>query len=71
MQLIWKLKKKKKIVYFKKSLSIAYSKCGQEYEKIFKKEESIEILKILGLITNIGKHQKIYNHVRRKYKLKI
>ena len=30
--------------------------------KIFKEEESIEILKILGLITNIEEYQKIYNH---------
>ena len=47
--------KKTKISYiFKKtllSLFIVYSKCGHEYEKIFKKEESIEILKIL--INNI------------------
>ena len=35
------------------SLSIVCSKCGHEYEKIFKEEESIEILKILGLIINI------------------
>ena len=34
----------------KKSLPIGYSKCGHEYEKMFKKEESIEILKILGLL---------------------
>ena len=32
------------------SLSIGYSKCGHEYKKMFKKEESIEILKILGLL---------------------
>ena len=32
------------------SLSIVCSKCGHKYEKIFKEEESIEILKILGLI---------------------
>ena len=37
------------------SLSIIYSKFGHEYEKIFKKEKSIEILKILGLINNIEK----------------
>ena len=45
-----------KISYiFKKtvSLSIVYSKCGYEYEKIFKEGESTEILKILGLITVI------------------
>ena len=41
---------------FKKalSLSIVYSKCGHEYEKIFKEEEPNEISKILGLINNIG-----------------
>ena len=57
--------KKTKISYiFKKtllSLFIVYSKCGHEYEKIFKKEESIEILKIL--INNIEDYQKISNHV--------
>ena len=39
---------KSKISYiFKKalSLSIVYSNCGREYEKIFKEEESIEISK--------------------------
>ena len=45
------------------SLSIVYSKCGHEYEKIFKEEESTEILKILGLIDNIEEYQKIYNYV--------
>ena len=30
--------------------------------KIFR-EESIEILKILGLVTNTEEYQKIYNHV--------
>ena len=44
-------------------LPIVYSKCGHEYEKIFKEEDSIEILKVLGLITNIEEYQKIYNHV--------
>ena len=39
--------KKTKISYiFKKalSLSLVYSKCGHEYKKMFKEEESIEIL---------------------------
>ena len=31
-------------------------------KKIFKENESIEILKILGFITNIKEYQKIYNH---------
>ena len=34
-------------------LSIIWSKRKNENEKIFKEEESIEILKILGLIENI------------------
>ena len=34
-------------------LSIICGKCKKEDEKIFKEEESIEILKILGLIENI------------------
>ena len=37
-------------------LSIICSKCKNEDGKIFKKEESIEILKILGLINNIEKY---------------
>ena len=54
-----KCKKSKTTSYiFKKSLSlsIVYSKCGHEYEKIFKEEESTEILKILGLINNIEEY---------------
>ena len=35
-------------------LSIICSKCENKDEKIFKKEESIEILKILGSIKNIS-----------------
>ena len=34
-------------------LSIICGKCGNEDEKIFKEEESTEILKILGLTENI------------------
>ena len=34
-------------------LSIICSKCTGKDEKIFKEEESIEILKIIGLIENI------------------
>ena len=42
-----KFKKLKYHKFFKKTwiLSIVYSKCGHEYYKIFKEEESIEILK--------------------------
>ena len=34
-------------------LSIICNKCKNEEEKIFKEKESIEILKVLGLIENI------------------
>ena len=59
-----KFKKTKISHIFKKtlSLSIVYSKCSHEYKQIFKEEESIEILKILGLINNIEEYQRIYNH---------
>ena len=43
-------------------LSIVCSKSANEYKKYLKKDESIEILKILGLITNTEEYQKIYNH---------
>ena len=43
----------------------------QEYEKIFREEESIEILKIIGLVNNIEEYQKISNHVWRKHKSRI
>ena len=48
-------------LFFKKTLSLStvYNKCDHEYEKIFKKEESIEILKILGLINVTEEYQKI------------
>ena len=47
--------KNPKISYILKKtlgLPIVYSKCGHEYKKIVKVEESIEKLRILGLITN-------------------
>ena len=34
-------------------LSITFSKCKNEDEKIFREEESIEISKIIGLLKNI------------------
>ena len=60
-----KLKKTKISYIFKKtlSLSIVYSKCGHEYEKIFNEEKSIEISKILSLINNMKEHNRIYNNV--------
>ena len=49
---------KNKIFFLKKTLSlfIVYSRWGHEYEKIFKEEESIKILKILGLTTDIKEY---------------
>ena len=55
-------KKNTKISYiFKNTLSlcIVYRKCGHECKKIFKEEESIEILKSISLISNIEGYQKI------------
>ena len=45
-----KFKKTKISCFFKKALfclSFVYSKCSHEYEKIFERQESIEILKFL------------------------
>ena len=60
------------IQFFKTTLhfSVIYSKCGHEHKKIFEKNESIEILKIVALITNIEECQKIYTHVWRKHNSK-
>ena len=52
-------------------LSIICSKCKDEDEKMFNEEESIEILKILGLIHNIEEHEKIENHAWRRHESKI
>ena len=38
------------------------STVSHEYEKIFKEEKSIELLKILGLINNIKEYQNMYKH---------
>ena len=56
---------KKTKISFKKALSISivYSKCCHEYEKIFKEEEPIEISKVVRLINNIEEYQKTYNHI--------
>ena len=50
-----KFKKPKTSYLLEKTLvlSIICSKCKNEDEKLFLKKESIEILKILGLIENI------------------
>ena len=55
--------KSPKILYIlEKTLVLSFicSKSGNKDEKIFKKEESIGILKILGLINNIEQFQKIW-----------
>ena len=40
-------------------LSRIFNKCGNKDENLFKEEESIEILKILGLINNTKVRKKI------------
>ena len=47
-------KKLKYHIFFKKRsiLCFAYRECGHKYKKIFKEEESTEILKSLGLTSN-------------------
>ena len=46
------------MIYFWKNIKpfFIYSKCSYEYEKIFKEEELIEILKALGLINKIEEY---------------
>ena len=55
-------KVRRRRIYLKKKtvLFIIYIKCGSRDEKIFKEEESIEVLEILGLIDNIEQYQKIW-----------
>ena len=38
---------------------------------MFKKQESIEILKVLDFYSNIEEYKKKYNHARRKHKSRI
>ena len=59
-----KFSKQKKLVF-----SLTCSQCGSKDEKIFKKEESIKAMKILGLISNIEQYQNKYDW--RKYKSRI
>ena len=49
--------KKKKIIKKTLVFSLICSKCKNEHEKLFKEEQSIEILKIIGLI-------EIYNYFK-------
>ena len=57
------LKNLKYHTFLEKALVLSFicSKCDNEDEKIIENEESIEILKVLGLINNI-KTIKKYNH---------
>ena len=64
-----KLKKKikiscifKKTYFLKKTFPLFTASVVINIKKTFKEEESIEILKILGLINNIEEFQKIYNY---------
>ena len=68
-----KTKNPKMPYFFKKTLDlyIICSKSGHNYKKISKEEESIELLKIVGLIANIEEYQKLYNHVWRKHMSRI
>ena len=58
---------------FKKTsgLYVVCSKCGDGYKKMFKEEESIEILNFLGLVTGTEEHQKMYNHAWRRHESRI
>ena len=40
-------------------------------KKIFKKEESIEVVKVLALTNDIKEHNRICNHVWKKYKSRV
>ena len=50
-------------IFEKKTLvfSLTCSQCGSKDEKIFKKEESIKVMKILSLIDNIEQYQNKYD----------
>ena len=59
MQKVFKKFEKLKISYITDKtllLSNIWNKRGNEDEKTFKEEESIEILEILGLVNNIEKY---------------
>ena len=65
--------KNPKISYiFEKTLvlSIICTKCKNEDEKIFKEEESIEILKILDLFKNILYKKMVEENISQEFKLK-
>ena len=51
--------------------SIICDKYCAKHKRIFNEEESIEILKILGLINNVEEYQNIYSCVKKTLKKKI
>ena len=53
------------------SLSVVYSKWGHELKKVLKEEDSIEILKNIGLINTIEEYQKIYDRTWSKHEWRI
>ena len=60
--------KKPKILYICDKILLLSSicdKCGSEDEVLFKEEDSIEILKVLGLITNVEEYQKIEKSISK------
>ena len=68
------MEQSKKIPFiFEKMLitSITCNKCCAKHKRIFNEEESIEILKILGLINNVEEYQNIYSCVKKTLKKKI
>ena len=62
-----KPKKKENVYSFLRKIKFLYCllKCDDEYEQISKEEDSIEILKALGLITDMEEYQKGCDHVWR------
>ena len=68
--ILWKSKKTKISHNFENILILSdvYSKCGHEYEKKFKEEKSVEILKTVGLINNI--EELIINVLKEIYDMK-
>ena len=63
------IKKLKYYVFFKKTLFLL--SVIMNMKKIFEEEESIEILKILCLFTNLEEYQKRNDHVWKKHKPRI
>ena len=56
-----KIEKPKISCLLKKKLILSFicSKCKNKDKKMFKEEESVEILKTISLINNLEEHQKI------------